>query len=196
VEEPPEIEAIEVPPLADDIPVVEPLPERVPARGRRHEEPPTVPVVGEAPPPRNLPREAMLRLLAKHFAGAPNVFIMPLIPEKKLRNVRDQYRPLLPPDNEPLLLYDGTLLGHARDGFCFFDSGLGWKGGMAGVGFLAYGSLDPRQVKGDERIFASGLVLSAKAKASVLYQDVAKIVPAVRAALAEIRSLLASQPGA
>jgi hypothetical protein len=72
-------------------------------------------------------------------SGIDSVYVQPDIPDKKLANAMASYA-TLEPGERMLALFDDTVLGSAKNGFCLTDRRLIWKG-MSRRGALSYDEL-------------------------------------------------------
>src|SRR5262249_25449063 len=101
--------------------------------------------------PTGLTRETLLGILRKHFGSMSNPYLSPSIPARKVENTRTQYAAYLKPDDDILLVYDGTLWGGAKEGFIITDSGVGYKFDIGGnAGFKMFAAINPNEIRGEQ----------------------------------------------
>ena len=152
--------------------------------------PPPAPIRRAAPPAPPTPpsRDELVAILARHFDDVPNCYVFPNIPYRKARNVRSLLSQHIKPGETVLMVYDGTMFGGAKDGFACTDAGIGWRFSPFDPAFFRpYTDLRPDTFSADgyDLKFAPDVD-----PAFVTTNDMAKVLPAVRAAVAVIRSRL------
>lgn len=103
-------------------------------------------------------REALLAYLREAFGAAADLYFPPL-PARKERSVRALHGAFLEEGDEPLLVYDDTVFGSAREGFVLSARGVCWKNLLERPEALRWQDLDPSTV-GDLKSAVS--VMAAK----------------------------------
>jgi hypothetical protein len=137
------------------------------------------------------PRPWLINLLHQRFAGLPNTSVAPDVGAARRRAAVRTYADRLQPGEEILLVYSAAVFGGVGKGFVITETGLGWKDGwFHNPTRRPWAMLDPAAIRWDAGFGTSGLWFTPREKVFVFAADAARIGPAVRDTVADVRATL------